>query len=78
MKIKVDTSKQTPALDSAMFGAVAAGRAVGGYDSIFNAAQQMAQLKREASKPISADQKVYDQLCTEYVCMTISGEVRMT
>lgn len=66
-EIKVAASKQTPALGSAMFGAVAAGRAAGGYDSIFEAAQRMARLKKETFKPIRANQKVYDQLCTEYI-----------
>jgi L-ribulokinase len=37
-EIKVSASQQTPALGSAMFGAVAAGRAAGGYDTIFEAA----------------------------------------
>ncbi len=37
MPFKVSASQQTPALGSAMFGAVAAGKAAGGYDSIFEA-----------------------------------------
>ncbi len=65
-EIKVTASKQTPALGSAMFGAVAAGSAAGGYDSIFEAAQRMARLKKETFKPIPANQKVYDQLYAEY------------
>jgi len=65
-EIKVTASKQTPALGSAMFGAVAAGAAAGGYDSIFEAAKHMARLKKETFKPIPANQKVYDQLFTEY------------
>ena len=66
-EIKITASKQTPALGSAMFGAVAAGRAVGGYDSIFEATPRMARLKKESFKPIPANQKVYDQLYAEYV-----------
>lgn len=65
-EIKVSASKQTPALGSAMFGAVAAGGAAGGYDSIFDAAKKMARLKKETFKPIPANQKVYDQLFAEY------------
>jgi L-ribulokinase len=65
-EIKVTASKQTPALGSAMFGAVAAGAAAGGYDSIFEAAKHMARLKKETFKPIPANQKVYDQLFSEY------------
>jgi len=65
-EIKVTASKQTPALGSAMFGAVAAGASAGGYDSIFEAAKHMARLKKETFKPIPANQKVYDQLFAEY------------
>ena len=42
----VAASKQTPALGSAMFGAVAAGAAAGGYDSIVDASRRMAHLER--------------------------------
>jgi L-ribulokinase len=68
-ELKVTASKQTPALGSAMFGAVAAGRAAGGYDSIFEAAQKMARLKKETFKPNPAAEKVYDQLYSEYVTL---------
>jgi L-ribulokinase len=66
-EIKVTASKQTPALGSAMFGAVAAGKAAGGYDTIFDAARNMAHLKDETFKPILENQKVYEQLFTEYL-----------
>jgi L-ribulokinase len=66
-ELKVTASKQTPALGSAMFGAVAAGKAAGGYDTIFDAARYMARLKDEVFKPIPANQKVYDQLYEEYL-----------
>ncbi len=64
---KVSASKQTPALGSAMFGAVAAGKAAGGYDSIFDAAQSMAHLKADSYSPIPENQRVYDSLFAEYV-----------
>jgi len=64
---KVSASKQTPALGSAMFGAVAAGAALGGYDSIYDAAQKMAQLKEEVFLPIPENQQVYEQLYAEYL-----------
>ena len=38
--IKLSASDQTPALGSAMFGAVAAGADAGGYDTIDDAAQR--------------------------------------
>ncbi len=66
---KVSASKQTPALGSAMFGAVAAGKKVGGYDSIFEAAKSMAHLKAEAYRPIPANQAVYDSLYAEYLAL---------
>ena len=66
-EIKVTASKQTPALGSAMFAAVAAGKAVGGYDSIYAAAQEMAHLKDETFKPIPANQVVYEKLFAEYL-----------
>ncbi len=66
-EIKVSASKQTPALGSAMFGVVAAGKSVGGYDSIYAAAQKMAHLKDETFKPIPENQKVYEKLFAEYL-----------
>ncbi len=66
-EMKVTASKQTPALGSAMFGAVAAGKAAGGYDSIFDAAGYMSHLKDEVYKPIPAHTKVYDRLFAEYL-----------
>ncbi len=68
-ELKVTASKQTPALGSAMFGAVAAGKAAGGYDSIFDAAQKMAGIKKETFKPNPAAQKVYNQLYADYVTL---------
>jgi L-ribulokinase len=66
-ELKVAASGQTSALGSAMFGAVAAGKEAGGYESIFEAAKSMARLKEETYKPIPEHQKVYDQLYAEYV-----------
>jgi L-ribulokinase len=69
VELKVTASTQTPALGSAMFGAVAAGAARGGYASIFDAAKRMARLKKETFKPIPSNQKVYDKLYAEYVTL---------
>jgi L-ribulokinase len=66
-EIKVTASRQTPALGAAMFGAVAAGKAAGGYDSIYAAAQKMAHLKHETFKPILKNQIVYEKLFSEYL-----------
>jgi L-ribulokinase len=65
-EIKVSASQQTPALGSAMFGAVAAGRAVGGYDTIVEAAQHMARLRDEVYRPVAEHKMVYDQVYAEY------------
>jgi L-ribulokinase len=66
-EIKISANKQAPALGSAMFGTVVAGKAAGGYDSIFEAAAKMAHLKKETFKPIPSNQKIYDGLYAEYV-----------
>ena len=50
-----------------MFGAVAAGAAAGGYDSIVEAARRMAQLSEDVYEPIDAHHAVYDDLYREYV-----------
>jgi len=69
VELKVTASKQTPALGSAMFGAVAAGRGAGGYASIFDAAKRMARLKAETFKPVPEHQKIYDRLYAEYLAL---------
>ncbi|MDU0200355.1 ribulokinase [Paenibacillus sp. MAH-36] len=65
-EIKVADSKQTPALGAAMFGAVAAGAANGGYDSIVDAAQKMARVRKDTFKPIPENVVVYEKLYQEY------------
>lgn len=65
-EIKIAASKQTPALGAAMFGAVAAGAAQGGYDHIVDAAQRMARTREETFKPIAENVAVYEQLYSEY------------
>ena len=53
-EFKVAGTHQGGALGSAMHGAVAAGAAAGGYDTIVEAAAQMARLKDEKYTPIPA------------------------
>ncbi|MBD2871255.1 ribulokinase [Paenibacillus arenilitoris] len=65
-EIKVAASKQTPALGAAMFGAVAAGSAKGGFDSIVEAARKMARVREETFKPIPENVAVYEKLFAEY------------
>ena len=65
-EIKVAASPQAGAFGSAMFGAVAAGKARGGYDDIVEAAQKMAHLKDEQFTPIPEHTAVYRKLFAEY------------
>jgi L-ribulokinase len=68
-EIKVVGSSQAGALGSAMHGAVAAGAAAGGYDTIEEAAARMAHLKDKVYRPIPANREVYDRLYREYVLL---------
>jgi L-ribulokinase len=65
-EFRIAASSQTPALGSTMFGAVAAGSAAGGYDSIVDAAQRMARLRDETYRPNAAHSAIYDELYAEY------------
>jgi L-ribulokinase len=63
---RVAESTQTPALGSAMFGAVAAGAAAGGHDSIIDAAAAMARLREERYEPNPDHRAAYDELYAAY------------
>lgn len=69
LPIRVSASKQTPALGSAMFGAVAAGKSAGGYDTIYEAAPKMAHLKDVVYSPNPQNQAVYEKLYADYVVL---------
>lgn len=66
MDIHISASAQTPALGSAMFGAVAAGTENGGYDTIIDAAKVMGKVKDIVYHPIPEHVKAYDKLYAEY------------
>ena len=68
-EVKVAAAKQAPALGSAMFGAVAAGAAAGGYDSIVEASRKMSALRSKTYKPNPEAEKVYDKLYAEYLLL---------
>lgn len=68
-EFKLAASAQAPAVGSAMFGAVAAGKAAGGFDSIFDAAPIMGSLKDESFVPNPDATKVYDKLFAEYMLL---------
>lgn len=65
-EFKVAESPQTVALGSAMWGAVAAGKANGGYDDINEAAQNMARVKDKTYKPNPEAHAIYAKLFAEY------------
>ena len=65
-EIRVARSAQAPALGSAMFGAVAAGRAAGGYGSIAEAAREMGGVEAERYRPDAASARAYEELYAEY------------
>ena len=67
LDIRIAASPQTPALGSAMFGAVAAGSGAGGHDTIIEASRRMAPPEGEVVRPIAAHQPAYDELFDEYV-----------
>jgi len=64
--IKLARSEQASALGSAMFGAVAAGRHAGGYETIVDAARYMAGVKDEHYEPDPERNKVYRKLFKVY------------
>jgi L-ribulokinase len=64
---KLSGSDQTPALGSAMFGAVAAGADAGGWATIEDASRAMARLSDRVYTPIPEHHAIYDQLFREYV-----------
>ena len=65
-EIRIARSTQTPALGSAMFGAVAAGKANGGYDTIQEAAAEMGGTLPIVYRPQPRNSAVYDKLYAEY------------
>jgi L-ribulokinase len=64
--VRVSASRQAPALGSAMFGAVAAGAAAGGYDSITDAAARMAHLGPDVYQPRAGDRRAWDEAYALY------------
>ncbi len=67
LPIYAPEATQISAVGSAMHGAVAAGAAKGGYDSIVDASIKMARLREENFQPIPENQAIYEKLFAEYV-----------
>jgi len=66
LPVRIAGSKQGPALGSAIFGAVAAGKTCGGYDDIFQATRDMGKLRDDVYIPNPVNVAVYDKLYAEY------------
>lgn len=67
--VKIGYSSNGPALGSAIFGAVAAGKENGGYDSIFEAADAMGRVRDTVYHPIKENSEIYDKLYGEYTIL---------
>lgn len=66
MPVRIAGSANGPALGSAIFGTVAAGRQKGGYDDVNDAARIMGKLKDTVYIPDAKRAAVYDELYAEY------------
>jgi L-ribulokinase len=65
--IKLARSSQASALGAAMFGAVAAGRRGGGYDTIYQAIERMAGVRDTIYQPDPSRHATYDDIFREYI-----------
>ena len=65
-EFRVAASAQTPALGSAIFGAVAAGSGAGGYDTVVGRPERMARLSDQLYSPDPSSRATYDELYAEY------------
>ncbi len=66
LPVKIAGSDQGGALGSAIFGAVAAGKANGGYDDVFEAASKLGKVMDVVYTPIKENAEIYDKLFAEY------------
>jgi len=66
---EVAASSQAPAFGSAMYGAVAAGPAAGGFDSIESAAATMVRPSRRTYLPDPKARPTYDGLFADYMAL---------
>lgn len=66
LPVKIAGSDQGGALGSAIFGCVAAGKANGGYDDVFEAASKLGKVMDVVYTPIKENAEIYDKLFAEY------------
>ncbi|TNJ65431.1 ribulokinase [Paenibacillus hemerocallicola] len=67
--IDIPAAEQSTALGSAMMGAVAAGSAGGGFDSLAEAAARMAPPVKRTYKPNPDHVRIYEELYAEYLVL---------
>ncbi len=68
-EIRIARSAQTPALGSAIFASVAAGKETGGYETVIEASKHMGGTEEEYYRPISENVRIYDSLYREYAVL---------
>ena len=66
LPIKIAGSEQGPALGSAIFAAVAAGKMLSGYEDAFEAIRAMGKVKDIIYTPNTENAEIYDKLYREY------------
>ncbi len=67
LPIKAASSEQAVALGAAIFGAVAAGKKNGGFDSVEEAVEQIVHPPIAEYRPRAENKKIYDQLYEKYI-----------
>lgn len=65
----ISNAKQTSALGAAIYGAAAAGRQRGGYDSVFEAVERMVSPSEAVYVPNKSNEDVYNKLYEQYVLL---------
>ena len=68
-EIQVIRTEQAPAMGSAMFGAVAAGKENGGYENIMEAAEAMCEPFEKKYTPNAENAALYEELYAEYTLL---------
>jgi L-ribulokinase len=66
-EIRLAASAQATALGAAIIGAIAAGKAGGGYDDFVQATHSMAKQKERVYRPVATHQAIYAELYRHYV-----------
>ncbi|MBQ7548876.1 MAG: ribulokinase [Clostridia bacterium] len=66
MPIKIADCKEGGALGSAIYGSCAAGKEIGGYDSLYEAAEKLGKVKDKVYTPDPEHVAVYNKLYEEY------------